>query len=73
MSSESDLEEQKKSADQKLADQKRESEQAQELAVERAVIQAEKNMQEQISALRDEKVRLQVKIEMLQERNKNGE
>lgn len=73
MSLESDLEEQKKSADQKLADQKRESEQAQELAVERAVIQAEKNMQEQISALRDEKVRLQVKIEMLQERNKNGE
>ena len=35
--------------------------------------QAEKNMQEQISALRDEKVRLQVKIEMLQERNKDGE
>ena len=68
-----DLEEQKRSADQKLADQKRESEQAQELAVERAVIQAEKNMQEQISALRDEKVRLQVKIEMLQERNKDGE
>ena len=60
-----DLEEQKRAADQKLADQKRESEQAQELAVERAVIQAEKNMQEQILALRDEKVRLQVKIEML--------
>lgn len=73
MSLNRDLEEQKRAADQKFAEQKRESEQAQELAVERAVIQAEKKMQDQISALRDENVRLQVQIEMLRENSKNEE
>lgn len=66
-----DLEEQKRTAEQMLSEQKKESEQAQELAIERAVKQAEKAMQEQIASLRDEKTRLQVQIEMLQENMKN--
>ena len=68
-----DLEEQKRIAEQKLSEQKRSSEQAQELAVERAVIQAEKSMQEQISTLRDEKTRLQVQIEILQKKSNDEE
>ena len=43
----------------------RESKQAQELAVERAITQTEKNLQEQISKLRDDRTRLEVQIEIL--------
>lgn len=62
-----DLDEEKRSAEQRLADQKRADEQAMELAVERAVRAAEKSIQEQIATLRDEKTRLQVQIELLKQ------
>lgn len=62
-----DLEEEQRSAEQRLAVQKRESAQAMELAVERSVRAAEKDMQEQIAALRDEKTRLQVQLELLKQ------
>ena len=48
-----------------IEEQKRTSSQAQEIAVERAIAQTEKSMMEQISSLRDEKVRLETKIEMM--------
>lgn len=61
-----DVEEEKRSSAQKLAEQIRESEQNKELAVERAIVSTEKSMQEEINKLRDEKIRLEVKIEILQ-------
>ena len=61
-----DVEEEKRNASQKLAEQVRESEQVKELAVERAISKTEKKMQEEIIALRDERTRLQVQIEILQ-------
>lgn len=64
-----DLEEQKRLTEQLLAEQKRECEQAKELAVERAVTQTEKKMQEQSDILKEEKTRLQIQLEMLQKDN----
>lgn len=52
-----------------LAEQKRAAEQAQELAVERAVAKIKTEMQEQMSKLRDEKTRLAVQLELLQKKD----
>ena len=49
-----------------LEEEKRENERAKELAVERAIVQTEKELQKQMETLRDEKTRLQVQLEMLQ-------
>ena len=62
-----DVEEQKRIMEQRLNEQIRASEQAQELAVERAIAKAQKDMQEEITKLRDEKTKLEVKIELYQE------
>lgn len=48
-----------------LEEQKRSFEQAQELAVERAIVKTEKSMLEQIAVLREEKSRLEMKLEMI--------
>lgn len=61
-----DLEEQKRSADQMIADQRKAAEQAQELAIERAVAKAQTEMREQMDKLRDEKTRFEVRLEMMQ-------
>lgn len=68
-----DLEEQKRSAAQTIADQKKAAEQAQELAVERATAKAQADMREQIDRLRDEKTRLEVRLEMIQASNRSEE
>ena len=62
---EREAKEEKRSAEQDLEEQKRASEQAQELEVERAVAKTGKELQEELNKLREEKIRLQVQLEML--------
>lgn len=70
-----DLEEQKRNTDQKIEELKNTSEQSKELAIERAIKKAQdemrqqmvdeqKTLHDQIAALRDEKTRLEVQLEM---------
>lgn len=53
-----------------LKEQKRAAEQEQKLAVEKAVSKVKEQMQEQVSKYRDERTRLQVQLEILQENTK---
>lgn len=64
------LSHQKEMLERDLAEQKRAAEQAQELAVEKAVAKIKTEMQEQISKLRDEKTRLEVQLELSQNNSK---
>lgn len=66
----SELHDQTQTLKRDLAEQKRSSEQAQELAIERAVAKAQAEMQEQLIKLRDEKTRLEVHLEMIRKDNK---
>ena len=52
-----------------LAEQKRAAEQEQELAVERAEARVKMKMQEELSKMRDEKIRLEVQLELLQKKD----
>lgn len=61
---------QKEMLERDLAEQKRAAEQAQELAVEKAVAKMKTEMQEQMSKLRDEKTRLEVQLELFQDKDK---
>lgn len=65
-----ELHDQQQSLKRDLVEQKRSSEQAQELAIERAVAKEKNSMQEQLTKLRDEKTRLEVQLEMLRKDNK---
>lgn len=67
-----DVAERERSAAQMIDDLKREHIQNVELAVEKAVHKAQTDMQEQLAQLRDEKVRLELQLEMLQSSNKNS-
>lgn len=66
----SELHDQTQTLKRDLAEQKRSSEQAQELAVERAIAKAQVEMQEKLIKLRDEKTRLEVQLEMVRKDNK---
>ena len=65
-----ELHDQQQSLKRDLVEQKRSSEQVQELAIERAVAKEKNLMQEQLTKLREEKTRLEVQLEMLQKDNK---
>ena len=65
-----DVEEQKRITEQRLIEQMKEQEQAQIIAVERAVAKKEKELQDQIWELREERTRLQVKVELLEKEKK---
>lgn len=64
------IHDQYQSLERDLLEQKRIAEQAQELAVERAVAKTRSVMQEQLAKLRDEKTRLEVQLELLQKDTK---
>lgn len=66
----SEIHDQYQSLERDLLEQKRITEQAQELAVERAVAKTQIVMQEQLAKLRDEKTRLEVQLELLQKDTK---
>lgn len=66
----SEIHDQYQSLERDLLEQKRIAEQAQELAVERAVAKTQSVMQEQLAKLRDEKTRLEVQLELLQKDTK---
>lgn len=66
----SEIHDQYQSLERDLLEQKRIAEQAQELAVERAVAKTRSVMQEQLAKLRDEKTRLEVQLELLQKNTK---
>lgn len=66
----SEIHDQYQSLERDLLEQKRIAEQAQELAVERAVAKTQIVMQEQLAKLRDEKTRLEVQLELLQKDTK---
>ena len=66
----SEIHDQYQSLERDLLEQKRIAEQAQELAVERAVAKTQSVMQEQLAELRDEKTRLEVQLELLQKDTK---
>lgn len=62
-----DLEAARQRYEQSLDEQKRSAEQAQELAVERAVTQAKADLQTQIQELRDEKTRLEIQLNLVRQ------
>lgn len=55
-----------------LAEQKRAAEQAQELAVQKAIAKAQSEMRDQMAQLRDEKIRLEVQLEMIRSANQRS-